>query len=294
MGAADTVSPLRPGLIRVPGSSARSGNKSHLWVRLHSDPAGIVEVAARRNPQVVIHSGPSVYVACKRGGQRHSGLSVHGDVDIVPAGMPCRWELREKDTALLLDVPRSLLGTIAEQSGLDPGRVELVNRFQMRDKQIEHIGWALKAELDLGFPNGNLYTDSLATALGVHLLRRHSDIQFESETLKGGLSGQRLRRVLSYIEDNLSADLSLTEIASIAGISVSHCKSVFRDSIGAPVHQYVLQRRVERAKVLLSEGQLTISEIALETGFSHQSHLAYHVRRILGVSPTAIRQNGKL
>jgi AraC family transcriptional regulator len=278
-------------LVPAAAASSRARFTSRLWVRLQSDPAGVVEVPALKNPQIVIHSGPSVYVACKRGGKSHSGLSVHGDVDLVPAGIPCRWELREKDTALILDVHRHLLHGVAEQLGFDPKRLELMNRFQMRDPQIEHIGWTLKAEMDLGYPNGNLYTDSLATALAVHLIRRHSDMGLDPGTMKGGLSGQRLRRVLSYIEDNLSSNLSLIEIASIAGLSVSHCKAAFRDSVGAPVHQYVVQRRVERAKVLLSEGTLTISEIALETGFSHQSHLAYHVRRLLGVSPTDIRRS---
>ena len=283
---------VRPATTNVPVLPRRAV-ASQLYVRLQSDPAGIVEVPARHNPQIVIHSGPSVHVACKRGGHSHSGLTVHGDVDIVPAGLPCRWELREKDTALLVDVHRDLLRTVAEQSGIDPAHIELLNRFQMRDQQIEHIGWALKAEMDLGFPNGNLYTDSLAMALAVHLLRRHSAAGLDSGTSKGGLSGQRLRRVLSYIEDNLSASLSLAEIASVAGVSVSHCKAAFRDSVGAPVHRYVVLRRVQRAKELLSEGRLTISEIALETGFSHQSHLAYHVRRLLGVSPADIRESSR-
>jgi AraC family transcriptional regulator len=56
--------------------------------------------------------------------------------------------------------------------------------------------------------------------------------------------------------------------------------------VGLPVHQYVIQRRVDRAQVLLREGKLPISRIAAETGFSHQSHLSYHVRRLLGVSPS--------
>lgn len=218
---------------------------------------------------------------------------MHGDVDIVPAGIPSRWEMKERDTALILNVPLGLLRLTAEQAGLDPERVELVNRFQMRDRQIEHIGWAVKAEMELGFPNGDLYLDSLATALSVHLIRRHSVVGGDNGTLKGGMPGQRLKRVLSYIEDNLTAELSLVEIASIAGISVSQCKAAFRESVGLPVHQYVLERRVDRARALLSEGELSISQIALETGFSHQSHLAYHVRRLLGVSPTAIRRDGR-
>jgi AraC family transcriptional regulator len=105
------------------------------------------------------------------------------------------------------------------------------------------------------------------------------------------MTGHRLRQVLSYIEGNLGRELSLREIAGVAGVSVSHCNAAFRKAAGMPVHQYVIQRRVDRARTLLGEGELSISQIAAETGFSHQSHLAYHVRRLLGVSPLNLRAN---
>jgi len=105
------------------------------------------------------------------------------------------------------------------------------------------------------------------------------------------MCGRRLREVLSYVEDNLGRELSLKEIADVAGLSVSHCNTAFLKSVGMPVHQYVIRRRVDRAKTLLGEGKLSISQIAVEAGFAHQSHLAYHVRRLLGVSPMSLRQN---
>ena len=258
-------------------------------LRLQTDPAGVVAVPARPYPVIVIHVGPSVYIACDRGGRCHRGLSVHGDVDIVPAGVPARWELREQDTALILGVPGHLLETAARGMELDPTRVEVINRFQMRDRQIEHIGWAMKTEMEAGFPNGNIYLESLATALSVHLLNHHSSQSHADLAVKGGMPGRRLKQLISYIEENLARDLTLKEIAKIAGLSVSHCKAAFRKSMGQPIHQYVIQRRVDRARILLGEGQLSINEVALETGFAHQSHLAYHTRRILGVSPKAIQ-----
>jgi AraC family transcriptional regulator len=260
-----------------------------MFVRLQTDPPGVLEVPGRPNPGIVIHVGPSVHIACDRDGRRHRGITVHGDVDIIPAGVPSRWEIREKDTALLLGVPASLLSAVAEQSGMDTSRAELVNRFQIRDTQIEHIGWALKAEMETGHANGQLYLDSLAAALAIHLLNRHSSNPQPVQTQKGGLSGHRLKQVLAYIEDNLGENLSLKEIAVVAGLSISHCKTAFRASIGQPVHQYVIQRRVERARELLSQADMSITQVALETGFAHQSHLAFHMRRVLGVAPKSIQ-----
>jgi AraC family transcriptional regulator len=133
--------------------------------------------------------------------------------------------------------------------------------------------------------------DSLGTAMAACLLDRHSSMARAMRAHAQGMSGHRLRQVLSHIEYNLGRELSLKEIAAVAGVSVSHCNAAFRQAVGMPVHQYVIQRRVERAKSLLGEGRLSISQIAAETGFAHQSHLAYHVRRLLGVSPVSLREN---
>ena len=226
--------------------------------RFRTDPPGVVEVPARDHPVVVIHVGPAVYIHCRRGPWSHSGLGVHGDIDIVPTGIPARWEMKERDNVLLLDIE-------------NPG-VEIRNRFQIRDRKLELLGQAMWRERSAG----NLYLDSLGIAITEHLLANHSD---SSPPLpaKGGLP--RLKRVLAYIEENLSHDLSLKEIAAIADVSVSHLKTTFRQSVGLPVHQYVIERRVDRAQALLRQGKLPVARIAAETGFSHQSHLSYHLRR---------------
>ncbi len=260
----------------------------NLSVRLRTDPPGVVEIPARPNTTIAIHVGRSVLVECKRGGLTHRGVSVHGYSDIIPAGTPSRWEMKESDTVLLVSVAQGLLKAVAEQSGMDPRKIQIVNRFQTRDTKIEHIGWALKEEMETGYPNGRLYIESLAQALAVHLLNRHSSQSHAMTSPNGGISGRRLKQVLSYIEDNLSQDLSLQSIAEVSGLSASYFKTAFRTSVGHPVHQYVIQRRVERARSLLAAGELPISQVALETGFAHQSHLAYHMRRVLGVTPKTI------
>jgi len=274
-----------------PEPGSRQAKPDELRALVWSDPAGVTDSPASRKVIVSIHMGASVHIGCRRGGEYHSGLSVHGDIDVIPPGTPSRWELREKDTSFILRVPTSFMNLAAGESGIDPARVEIVNRFQMRDPQMEHIGWALKAEMDAGYRSGRLYLDSLGTALAACLLDRHSSVSRATRVHSQGMSGYRLRQVLSYVESNLGRELSLKEIAGVAGVSVSHCNAAFRKAVGMPVHQYVIQRRVDRAKTLLGEGDLSISQIAVETGFAHQSHLAYHVRRLLGVSPMSLRDN---
>ncbi|HEY6327924.1 MAG TPA: AraC family transcriptional regulator [Blastocatellia bacterium] len=258
--------------------------------RILSDPPGTIKIPAARDTFVSIHLGQSVRMVCRRGGHSHSGISVHGDIDVIPPGTPSTWILDARDTALALRLPSTLMNSVAEQLGLDPGRVEIVNRFMMRDSQIENIGWAVKAEIESGLPSGRLYMDSLAVSLASRLLLCHSSHANHPEPHRGGLTVWQLKEVLSYIEDNLAQDISLRDVAAVARLSVSHFNRMFRESEGLPLHQYLIQRRVERAKTLLADGKLPISQIALESGFAHQSHLAYHMRRAVGISPRRFRE----
>jgi AraC family transcriptional regulator len=276
---------------KLPRIFAYGETTDGLALQLRSDPAGVLDVPELLRVLVAIHVGTAAKISCRRGGESHTGSAVHGDIDIIPARIDAHWEIHDQnDTALILALPPSLLDTVAEEHGFDPRRVEIRNRFQIRDPQLENICWALKAEMEANYPSGRLYTDSLAISVASRLVSTHSSIAQPRAAQRGGLGGRRLKQTLAYIEDHLSEDLSLTRIAAITGISPSHFKTLFRESAGIPVHQYVIQRRIERAKDLLMQDKLSIVEIALATGFSHQSHLARHMRRSVGLSPRAMKR----
>jgi AraC family transcriptional regulator len=251
-----------------------------------SDAPGVIEVPGARSTRVAIHVGPSIQVSCRRAGRSHRGIAVHGDIEIIPADTPSVWEITEKDTFLAMSISPELMNAVAEHLDFDPQRIEIRNRFQIRDQQLENIAWALKAEMESGYPCGRLYLDSLAVAAATRLLLFHSSVSREPKTLHGRLSERRLRQVLSYIEDNLSQDVSLTDIAAVAGLSVSHFKTLFRETLGLPVHQYLIRRRVERAKTLLREDKLPISQIAFETGISDSLRFHPNVRFCSRMSAT--------
>ena len=133
--------------------------------------------------------------------------------------------------------------------------------------------------------------ESVQTAIGrSSTLDCHTSEREDAHPYKYGMSGYRLRRVLDYIENHLSEELSLKAIAGIAGLSVSHCKYAFSKSVGSPIHRYIIHRRMERAKRLLAENVLSISQVAGQAGFTHKSHLAFHTRRTYGLSPKHLRQ----
>lgn len=267
------------------------GITDHLRVALLSDPPGLVEAPPSNRIAVCIHAGPPVFACCSHGKEQHRGTVIHGDVDIIPSNTPARWELKGTDIDLVIGVSQTLVREIVMDSGRDPRRLEIRSRFQVRDTQIEHIGWALKAEMETGYPCGRLYMDSLGTALAARLVGSHSSLSRIPEARSGRMSPRTLRNVLSFIEENLGHELSLRAVAQVAGLSVSHFKALFRESVGQSVHRYLIRRRVERAAELLRERALPIGQVALEVGFCHQSHLAMHMRKLLGVSPSQVRQS---
>jgi AraC family transcriptional regulator len=107
---------------------------------------------------------------------------------------------------------------------------------------------------------------------------------------KGGLAPWQMRRLGSYIDENLHSALSIGELAGIARLSRSHFSRAFRDSFGNPPHQYIIRRRLHRAQgLLLSTGE-PIVKIAAECGLADQAHLTKLFRKIVGESPAHWRR----
>lgn len=106
---------------------------------------------------------------------------------------------------------------------------------------------------------------------------------------RGGLSPALKQRICEYIDSHLDKKISLLDLSSMAGLSAHHFARAFRQSVGVPPHGYLLQRRLEHVERLLHETQLPLSQIAQAVGFSDQSHLARHFRRLTGMPPSLAR-----
>ena len=280
-GAATSSGPTTPPTSPTPG----------LRVGIFNAPPGVTTLAPLRDHLISIHVGAPVRVACRYAGRAHQRLQAHGDIDVVPAGVAGIWEDETAATALTLRIPPALLNAAAAGLGLPADRVVVAPQYQLRDPQIEHIGWALKAELEAGHPGGQLYAESLGLALATRLLHLGSAPPIPASNKRHALADWQQRRVLNYIEAHLDQDLSLSHLAGIAGVSASHFKALFRQSLGLPVHQYVIRRRVDHARALLLEGQLPLCQVALASGFAHQSHMARWMRRLLDTTPADIARS---
>jgi AraC family transcriptional regulator len=237
-----------------------------------------------------MHVGQPVLVTSACDGARVHRLQVPGDLKVVPAGYSRLWEIAAPTSKLVVDLSPWFVREIADEMGVPGDRAVIAPQLHLTDKRIEHIGWALLEELECGDPLGRLYAESLGSALAVRLLRRSAPVMLPRVT---GLPKRRLQRVCDYIREHISQALSLTELASVAGLSSSHFNVQFRESTGMPVHQYVIAARVEYALELLVQSSASVADVALQAGFSNQSHLSRHLRRLHGITPAALRREAR-
>ncbi|WP_414584054.1 helix-turn-helix domain-containing protein [Scytonema sp. PCC 10023] len=171
---------------------------------------------------------------------------------------------------------------------VDPDRVELVPHFPNKcDKLIYQIGLALKTELQSDRLGSRLYAETAATFLAAHLLRHYSDRKHTLQEYSDGLPKHKLKRAIAYIQEYLAENVSLEAIANELGMSRYYFVRLFKQSMGVTPYQYVLQQRIERAKMLLKQRERAISDIALECGFANQSHFTKHFRQFTGMTPKA-------
>jgi AraC family transcriptional regulator len=276
-----TITPIRR-------SSAGAIPKPLVRTGIYAISKGVFEAPASSRYQLSLHLGAPVWAACGWGGRMARRLQYEGDMDLTPAGFAGTWEDEEPASFMLIDLAPALIEQAAAGIGLSPGKLGIEPQAQFRDPRMQHIALALKAELEADEPNGRLYLEGLGLALAASLVARYastSDALRSSQTL----SPSRMRRVVDYVESHIEEDLSLQRLADIAGLSLSHFKTLFRRSAGRPVHRYVVERRVERARTLLRQGQLPLAQVAAAAGFAHQSHMARHVRRVLGAAPSQFR-----
>ncbi len=148
----------------------------------------------------------------------------------------------------------------------------------------------LKRELETGVAESRLYAESVATLLAVHLLKRYSVQKIVVREYTGGLPNYKLKTAIAYINDNLSRNISLTEIATVVQMSPHYFATLFKQSMGIAPHQYLTQCRVERAKQLLAQQKLSIIQVSQLVGFQSQSHFAKVFHKYVGITPKRYQQ----
>ncbi|MBV8885412.1 MAG: helix-turn-helix transcriptional regulator [Chroococcidiopsidaceae cyanobacterium CP_BM_RX_35] len=274
--------------------SSRQMNWSGILVEEYQYPTtpGEVELPGISDHWFNLPLGHPVRLAQKRDDRLHDLTVQRGDSIFVPAGQPTYWRCQGDDIyrqSLHIYLTPESIGQAAEAFELDQNQLDLVNCFAKPDLDLQCIARLLLAELKSGGMMGQLYIESLTQVLIIHLLRHYSTVTQTITSENRSLTRNQLQQAIDYIHTHLDRDLSLVEIADVINISPTYFASLFKRAIGISPHQYVIQQRVERAKVMLTKTDLAIADIALQVGFSSQSHLTQQFKRFTGMTPKQVR-----
>jgi AraC family transcriptional regulator len=250
------------------------------------------EIPALSDHWLILPLGHPGHLSQKSDNRLHESFFQKGDSLLVPAKKPTYWccpASQLPPTELHIHLQPKSIEQVAKASEMDTERIDLANHFRKQDLQLQHIAMLFLAELRSGGIMGRLYVESLTQALIIHLLRHYSEVApiFVSQNIS--LTRTQLQQAIDYIHAHLDRDLSLSQIASIINISPTYFASLFKLATGTSPHQYVIEQRVERAKSLLSKTDMAIADIALQVGFSSQSHLTQQFKRLTGVTPKQVR-----
>lgn len=196
------------------------------------------------------------------------------------------WE--QKSEFVMFDLEPEFIERAAGET-LRGSEVEIREDYQIRDAFVTQIGAALHSEFKNPSAVGRIYIESLAVTLAVHLLRNYSVTAQSFREFSGGLSGWKLRRAIEYIDAHLDRNLSLAQVAEIVGMSPYYFSRALKKSTGYAPHAYVVHQRIERAKQLLTETKMPVTEIAATVGYANHCHFSTQFRKLVGISPSAYR-----
>ncbi len=245
------------------------------------------------HPSFICHlSRPTDVMRQVEGSRKEQMLIGPRRLCVTPGEASTRWKHSGRPEILQVYLRQSLYeAAVNEMYGCEASGAVVVPRFAIVDPFLEQMAIATATALRERREDG-LYIDSLAQMIAVHLAATHSSRSSRSPMPQtaASLPSWKMRRLMEFIEANLDGDLSLERMASEVDISPLYLPRAFKSALGQSPHQYVLSRRIERAKDLLRSTSEPVVEIALACGFSSQSHLSNWFVRVVGVSPALYRK----
>jgi AraC family transcriptional regulator len=270
------------------------------WVGLEADrycesPAFEFNTPAITHHRLVLFTRPPGELDLQYEGVKRHVPPPAGAILLVPAGSPHRVRSSGcKDELHICLEPGLVARVAAEAFDLDPARLAVPPLDGLDLPHLRAAMGAVGVELTAGAVGGWLAAESLANVLVVHVLRYILAPRRSERGRDGVLPQARLRAIIEYVEEHLDAAPTLEQLAAVARLSVYHFARQFKRATGLPPHQYVILRRVERAKQLLqAAADLSLAEVALHAGFSDQSVFCLHFKRLVGVTPRQFRMSAR-
>ena len=278
---------------RIPLLSSKNLSWQGIHLGYYCQPPHETPQYEPRQYLISIHlSQPVTMQQCWQDGLSTKESQRYGDISIYPTARSLQeaWDVECEFLEIYL---KPTLFLQAAYESIDLERLEILPQPNIRDPLIQQIGLSLKAKLestvgDRSGMNGmgsRLLAESASALLAVHLIEQYSAQKPVFRDYTGGLPKHKLQVAIDYIQAHLSEDISLEALAHVVGMSMHHFARLFKQSSGYSPYQYVIQCRIERAKMLLLQRQLSIAEVAFAVGFGSQSHLTQYFKRFVGITP---------
>jgi AraC family transcriptional regulator len=212
-------------------------------------------------------------------------------VTIAPAALTRRTSIERPHelTAIFLDP--LVFSEIAQcETGLY--YPQITPQFAIADPLVRTLGMTLDGEMRSNNPRPSFYAERLASTLASHIIVTYSGhVYREMHSL--GAHGTKLRRCIEHIHRNIDQPLPLAHLAIMAGMSKFHFAKSFRQALGIPPHQYLVQARMETARRLLGDEVMSLAEIASRVGYSDTGQFCSQFRKRVGLSPAQYRRHAR-
>jgi AraC family transcriptional regulator len=248
--------------------------------------AGAREVPEQVLASTVVSLNLGAPFACEStvdGGRWERHQTPHHGVSVYPSSARIAGRSLGPTSQVVLEISPGFLSTAAAAAA--PGAPPLRTSIGARDPFVAHVLLALAAEAGSPAGGGSMAAEALGAVLVAHLFGGAPG----AHRTTAALGGARLRRVVEHVCEHLGGPLSLRALAGVAGMDVFRFVRAFKQATGLPPHRYVLLARIERAKALLADPELTISDVALRAGFATPSHFSTVFRRVTSATPRDYR-----
>jgi AraC family transcriptional regulator len=240
-------------------------------------------------PAFGVNYGQHMQLERTLNGRTVAASAVAGHLSLLPPDTRTRWVFDQPgDVALVSLNPRLFRRALEEGTGRDPGSIEIEPKFVIRDLVLERIAHRLLKEISEPGAASRLVAEELGQELAAHLILAHSNVGQQRAARSYTMAPYKLKRAEEFILSNLESDLSLSDIARAAGMSLYHFAKAFRQATGRTPHQYLTAQRLLRARALLHDSRLSIGEIARSVGLTH-SHFTVVFTRQLRMTPSKFR-----
>jgi AraC family transcriptional regulator len=255
-------------------------------------PAGKLEGLVAASDALLVWSGGTTDVtlhARSSGGTvRHRFVRQGGMIDLLPRGLlleDVSWQGQPSVCVSVNFDSSAIEGLLGLKATFEPD----APRLALSDAHVVDLVQRLEAQVLSGQPWGSLYVEGLSLTLASYLYARYG-VQGAAREPESALPSPSSQRLLAFIEEHLGSDIGIATLAALAGYSPDHFARLFKRSFGLSPYQFILQRRVERAKALLRDRNHSIAEVAMLCGFASQAHFHTTFKARTGVTPGMYRK----